>query len=465
MPGAAADPRLLACERAMVGDLYTSWGARDALEVLCDDCGSRWGGTDGERRAAEYLETCLRGCGLAAVRREPFDYVAWERRPATLRLVEPVEREIPCISLPGVVAQSAAGPMVDLGDCHPDRIPGELGGALVLVDAQPPVGLEWTVHRTEKYQRCFLAGAGAFLYAGQYPGLGPETGSLSFDRSAPIPGVSVSFEDAAFLRRLHRRHGRLVLRLETRDRQCPAVSWNVYGELPGGGSGRVLLGCHYDGHDIAQGAQDPASGTAALLECARVLATHARGLTGCTIGFLFFGIEETGLTGATRYVEQHAAEMDEIRFLLNLDSAGMPGRKGLKVNGWPELEPHLERWAEEMAAEVPVGQRTSAYSDHYPFLKAGVPTAMMGDPDAANTGRGYGHSAYDTVDKVALADMREAAAVAARLALRMSRLDPWPLRRRTPDEVAAFLATDPGLRAQASVRTAYLERLALVGKG
>src|SRR5438105_602828 len=43
------DRSLLAIEQAFLGDIYTSREVMDNLEVLCDEFGSRWGGTEGER--------------------------------------------------------------------------------------------------------------------------------------------------------------------------------------------------------------------------------------------------------------------------------------------------------------------------------------------------------------------------------------------------------------------------------
>ena len=63
----------------------------------------------------------------------------------------------------------------------------------------------------------------------------------------------------------------------------------------------VMLGSHYDGHDISQGAEDPASGAVAVLEAARLLARYAPALP-CTVRFVLWGIEEIGLLGSRAYV-------------------------------------------------------------------------------------------------------------------------------------------------------------------
>jgi aminopeptidase YwaD len=452
---------LLEMERRIVGDIYTSREVMDNLEVLCDDFGSRWGGSEEERLAAEFFLRRFREYGLSNCRLEPFEYTGWARGPASLRVIAPVQREIPSISLPMCPPALIEGTLVSVGDGSPgdfEAVADRLTGQVAMVCSRPPRGLNRTVHRSEKYGRSVLSGAAVFLYVNQYPGYGPETGSIANDREALIPGIAISNESGELLLRLQRRYGELKLRVETTDQSRRMTSWNVVAELPGSSRADqwVLLGCHYDGHDISQGAHDPASGAVVVLEAARVLARHAAGEIGCGVRFVEFGIEETGLIGARRYVAQHKEELDSIRFMLNLDAAGGPGAKGLIVNRWPQLTAFWERCEREMATDLPVGQKTSGFSDHFPFFCEGVPTATMGDPHHVNTGRGFDHTAFDTLDKVRLGDLRDASANAARLALRMSREEPWPAARRSREEVQSLMAAEPSLEGMA-VRDALEE--------
>jgi hypothetical protein len=66
-----------------------------------------------------------------------------------------------------------------------------------------------------------------------------------------------------------------------------------------------ILGGHMDGRGAGQAANDDASGTALVMEIARVLAA-ADVQTERTIRFALWNNEETGLNGATAYVEQRA---------------------------------------------------------------------------------------------------------------------------------------------------------------
>lgn len=450
------DNPFLAVERRMLGDIYTSSAAMDNLTVLCDDFGSRFSGTEGERQAVDFLARTFQEYGLENVHTEEYGYMGWTRGPARVEVVHPVRKEIPCFSLPMCPPGVVEAELVSVGDGAPaefERLGERLRGQIVMASSRPPRGLNRTVHRSEKYQRSFLGGAAAFLYANQYEGYGPETGSIANDREAPIPGIAISRESATYLLRLAERFGAVRLRVETTDRSAPARAWNVVGDLPGGSPNGewVVVGCHYDGHDIAQGAGDPASGTVAVVEAARVLAAHARGddfpPRQAGIRFVMFGTEEIGLLGAYRYVDAHDDELDQVRFMLNLDAAGGGSRKGLIINHWPELDSFFEAARRQMAAEMPLGQKAEGFSDHFPFFLEGVPTAYMGDPEKVDTGRGFGHTAHDTLDKINPNNLRAAAANACRVALRIACAAEWPARRRANEAVQAIIAGEPNLEA------------------
>jgi hypothetical protein len=119
-----------------------------------------------------------------------------------------------------------------------------------------------------------------------------------------------------------------------------AIDRQIIGDLPGQRHPEqiVMLGSHYDGHDISQGAGDPASGAVSVLEAARVLATYAPA-PACTVRFVLWGVEEIGLLGSREYVKTHEIELSDIRFYLNVDSAGTRSNtRDIVLNEWAELE-------------------------------------------------------------------------------------------------------------------------------
>lgn len=445
----------LEIDRQMMGDVYTSTEMMDNLIVLCDEFGSRFGGTEGERQAAAFMRDKLEAYGLSNVHMEPVEYVGWRRGDVTFEITSPIEKAIACITLPHSPPAELEGAIIDMGEGAPrdfEERAAEIAGKIVMTTSEVhPKGIRRWVHRNEKYGRALLAGATGFIFVNHYPGYGPATGGIGHDGEALIPGISISKEDGAFIQRLLKRHGEVSVRLHSTDVCEPMTSWNVIGELPGTAEDAqvVMLGCHYDGHDISQGAADPASGTVAVMEAARLLAQYG-GAQPHTARFALWGVEEIGLIGSTQYVDKHQDELDNVRFYLNMDMAGAIDPKDVILNEWYELAPLFRDWSEEMALPFGVGQSISAHSDHYPFLMAGVPTGGIGSIRATSSGRGYGHTRYDTLDKVALRSLREAAALAARLALRMASAIEWPASRRTRDTVKALLDS-PDYREEAEL--------------
>jgi photosystem II stability/assembly factor-like uncharacterized protein len=91
-------------------------------------------------------------------------------------------------------------------------------------------------------------------------------------------------------------------------------------------SSEVVIGAHYDSisdapdpADLAPGADDDGSGTAAVVEAARHLwnASYER-----TIRFVLFCGEEQGLIGSTAYAQRAVAEGQQIHAVFNLDGVG-----------------------------------------------------------------------------------------------------------------------------------------------
>ncbi len=136
---------------------------------------------------------------------------------------------------------------------------------------------------------------------------------------------------------------------------------NVIGVLPGQDPARareaIVIGAHYDhlglgGRNslrddaygqIHNGADDNASGTAAILEIARAAAGMRREFPR-TLVFVAFAGEELGLLGSAHYVEHPTVPLDRTVAMINLDMVGRPNGRIL-VSGLdttPALEADLE---------------------------------------------------------------------------------------------------------------------------
>jgi len=112
------------------------------------------------------------------------------------------------------------------------------------------------------------------------------------------------------------------VRVETFD---PLYGDNVIAVLPGIGHPEklVIIGGHYDstaqGGLVAPGADDNGTGTACVLECARILSQYQ---FDYTIVFINFCAEEQGLVGSEDYAAAAQARGDDIVAMVNVDMIG-----------------------------------------------------------------------------------------------------------------------------------------------
>ncbi len=448
---------LLMLDRALCGDIWAGDTAARLLETLCVDYGGRFAGSENYRGAAEFLAEQWRAAGLADVHLEEFPIIGWERGESTLTMTAPAVRSLPCIALPPAPACDIEAAALDLGyGLEPDLAAAgdAVRGKIVLARAGAPPG-QRPAHRLEKYIRAQQAGAAAFLFYDGEPGMLAATGSLHSDPDGPfetlLPGAGLAYETGLELARWLSR-GPVTLRLRMTNRPRRDVSWNVVGDLRGGGGGspRVLVCGHLDGHDIAQGAIDNASGIVAASEVARALAAQA-GALGGTVRFAAYGAEELGMVGSYAYAATHAAELDDLRFIFNLDCVGTSGPLGLYLQNCGELTPVFRRLGHAMGADYTVNEALVPFSDQFPFTLEGVPSAFIATGGSGP--RGWGHTAADTLDKVDVRAIRNAAAAVARLAVRVANDPAWPGRRRSPEETRAALqaqGVEPQLRLLAA---------------
>ena len=421
----------------VLGSIYSSTEPLDLVVELCDEYDSRWPGSGMDKASCEYMADKLVEYGLEDVHLEKFTIPGWIRGSSSLDVIEPRSKQIDCIALPmsieGVVESELiyleAGPIEVY-----EKQKNDIEGKIVMVNSGNPRGMTRYLHRSEKYQRSVMAGAAGWIFMNHYPAYGPPTGGIS----PIVPAVGISYENGMYLNRLLENKGRVMLHLETKCKNLNVDTWNVVGDLRGTSESDewLVYGAHYEGHDIAVGALDDATGAAIVMELARTLSKEKTNLKH-NLRFILFGAEEIGLYGSRDYCKNHPDFLKKIRFMINFDAAGRAGRQGFCLHDWPALEPLFKEIIKEIGTDLPLWSRVGPYSDHWPFLLQGVATATMGDPDEAarRSGRGFGHTKYDTVDKVDLRVMRECAANAAVAAFMILNDETWPYKQRTKEEI------------------------------
>lgn len=436
-------------DKQVVGDAYISDEARKNLEALCE-MGSRFGGTPSEQKAVDYILKKFKEYNLKNVHAVEFGYNGWIRGEAKLEIIEPRYIEMSALSLvysPSSPLEGVEGEIINLGEGsvdifnkRKDEIPGKIVFSFE-TGGRTPTGMKRTIHRKEKYNRSADAGAVAFIFGNPVPGLLATTGSCCQNRAGDIPGIGICKEYAETIIRLMDEMP-VKARVTTTDQIMPMTSWVPSGDIPGTEKPHevVIIGAHFDGHSISQGAVDDASGTIVVMDIARVLAKH-NGKFKRTIRFLCFPLEESGLIGSIAYTQTHVKNMDKVQLMVNLDSAG-GGRPGSwRVSGHEELIPFLSNVAKETDYAMKAYEDLSGYSDHFPFFLMGAPSISLGRPldQPARLGRGLSHTRADTIDKVNFKDVKEAVMVVARLIMRAANHSERLTKHKSWEEVKVKL--------------------------
>jgi Zn-dependent M28 family amino/carboxypeptidase len=172
------------------------------------------------------------------------------------------------------------------------------------------------------------------------------------------------------------------------------ASENVVARLPGRDARRaaeaVLITSHWDhkgigplvrGDSIYNGAEDNASGVAAILGVAKALTQLPRAAR--SIVFVSTTAEESGLLGSEAYVQKPIIPLGQTAAVLNLDVTNVRGAtRNIGARGWDRssLGPVFEAAAraESLAVEAEPDVRGSFFrSDHFPFARAGVPALSI----------------------------------------------------------------------------------------
>jgi len=423
---------IVEAERKLIGDIWQNNEIHENMLVMADEIGSRFAGTPSEKEAQRYMVGKLKEYGYADARVEPFNYYGWKRGPVKLEMTSPAEREFEAISLAMSPGGEVEAEVIDLGTGSPEEFevvdPKDVEGKIVMCSsATSPKGKR--VHRRTKYGYAVEYGAVGFIFMNHNPGQLPPTGSLrpSYRMGGEIPGVGVSLETGSHLLRLAK-DKRLRVRLSDESKVIPDTeSANIVAELPGETDEWIVVGGHYDGHDIATGAMDNLSGTVVTMELARAFKS-LKGKLRRGIRFVCFACEEIGVTGSTCYVADHVEDMPKTSIMVNLELGGLAYKEGTQHAAFtvyqpPEMKDWLKDFLEETKYPTEILEGTSAASDHWPFYMQGVPCIYMHAETSIQqliVGRGWGHTTADTMDKVDPRNLQEGSMLMARLLLRLA---------------------------------------------
>lgn len=189
----------------------------------------------------------------------------------------------------------------------------------------------------------------------------------------------------------------------------------------------IIVGSHHDSVPWGQGANDDASGTATLLELARVFANTP---TDTTIKFVAFGAEEYGLWGSRKYAA--AMTPEEVEHTVAQFQMDMVGSKDagelvmFSADGQKNLVTDLGAAAGSRVSEL-VPYSELGRSDHVPFHNLGIPAALFIHTPLEP----WYHTEDDTIEHISKKKLKDVANIVGAAVFQVARKDTPALEKAT----------------------------------
>lgn len=428
--------------------------AAPVFEMFTVNIGPRLTASPAHKRAAEYARDRLEAYGLNNARLEPWHFGrGWTLEKLTVEMVEP--RYLPLIGYADAWSSSTGGEIVAapvwIGGkslAQVDAIRTSLKGAIVMTE---PV--EKNFIRKDRPQpsdpnyvptsAAYATSVGARGGRGRGPSDAQPVSQMLKEAGAGVilkpsrgehgtvfvtgrdggagafPTVTLSGEHYNMIAHMLEQNVPVKLRVNVQTKYYDSEngnSYNVLAELPGSDlrDEVVMIGGHLDSWHTGVGATDNGDGATTVMEAMRILkaiGAHPRR----TIRVALWSGEEQGLLGSKAWVAQHltGAEKEKFDVYFNIDNGTGP------IYGWylqnmetvrgmfdAWLEP-LKNFGARRNVIEPVGS-----TDHMSFIDAGVP-GFNPIQDYVNYDVRTHHTNEDTVDRVDVNEIRQAAAVMA----------------------------------------------------
>jgi len=444
---------------------------------ITDVAGPRLSGSPGLKRAQDWVVEKLKSWGIVNAKREDWGKFGkgWEVQKNYAAMTVPYYHAIIAIPkawtpgtnglIKGDVMYIKADTITDL-----EKYKGKLKGKIVIIDARPPVEINFTRPDASRYadttleqmanakagepgrrgnftgRRGNFAGLlalraaitkfeldeGAALVLSQARGTDGTvftTNGASYRDTAKAvcPELEVSAEDYQRILRLTKANIKVSMEadIKTEFFTKDLDGYDVVGEIPGTDpklkAQLVMLGGHLDSWHGATGGTDNAAGAAVMIEAMRILKTLGV-KPKRTIRIALWSGEEQGEYGSRNYVINHFADPKDmvlkpehalVSAYYNLDN-GTGKIRGIYLQGNAAAGPIFQSWFEpfkDLGANT-VTIRNTGSTDHVPFDAVGIPGFQF-IQDPMDYGSRTHHSNQDTYDKISEEDLKQAATIVA----------------------------------------------------
>lgn len=431
---------------SIIGDAYTSTYSWETLEELVD-IGDRMAGHGGEQEAGRVMERAFERTGLQDIEVNEFDVPGWGRNAAMLRIDAPnrrsYEQSHELIALPNSPSGNVEGELIDVGHGLPEDFDSvDLDGNIVLASSITPDSYDRFVHRNEKYLRSIDEGAVGFVFYNHLDGCLPPTGTVGYQGEyGEIPAVGASKELGERLVRYCNRNEGVTAELSVDCDLETMRSRNVEGVLGPETDEEVLVTAHIDAHDIAEGARDNGVGCALVAEIGRLCVAMEDQLE-TAVRFVTFGSEEIGLLGAYHWADTH--DLSNVKCIVNIDGSGHSRTLDVNTYGFDGLKEAFRETGTDLSIPLDTRSEMRAHGDQWALVEKGVPGVMV-HSKSDESGRGWGHTHADTLDKLDRRDLRDLATALTVTVVKLAEED-RRTEHRTVEQIRESI--DPGNEAE-----------------
>jgi Zn-dependent M28 family amino/carboxypeptidase len=185
----------------------------------------------------------------------------------------------------------------------------------------------------------------------------------------------------------------IKLKIDIRDKK--RTGSNVVGYIDNGAATTIILGAHFDhlgyGEDgnsmlrtgeklIHNGADDNASGTAALIELAKMLKSSKQKNNNYL--FVAFSAEELGLNGSKYFAENSTIDLRNVNYMINMDMIGRlnDSTNVLTVGGYgtsPQWSSIINVNDKKSPFLIRIDSSGTGPSDHTSFYRKDIPVLFF----------------------------------------------------------------------------------------
>jgi aminopeptidase YwaD len=369
------------------------------LNALCVEIPNRRVGSDGNRAATRYATELLRACGFL-VSTPAFDCIDWKESGARVSAGGGTFEAFPSPYSLGCTVEASLATARSLSELESIRGRGKvllLHGHLAREPLMPkhfpfynPDEHRRIIQLVEEMQPAALVTATARnpeMAGALYPLPMFEDGDLD------LPSVFMTVEEGARLAA----HEAQSVRVESRAERVVSTGCNVVASK-GPSERRLVVFAHIDSRIGTPGANDNASGVAALLLLGGLLGAYA-GHLGVEL-VAMNGEDYYSNPGERQFLEANAGRFEEIVLGINLDDVGYRrGQVAYSLYNVPDPLAGILRT--RLATHSGLVEGDPWYQgDHGLFLMHKRPAMAMTTDCLAEVMAGITHSPQDTIDQV-----------------------------------------------------------------